>query len=588
MIKKIILLSVSACVLLLLVSCNALWSIKTGTDISFKINLTEYFSSNDMHSRASDNFSLNRNISLDDFSEKNIQVSLYNVNTGYVIDRKTLYVNELDSLNIEVLFSNIGINQAVYAELESKDNNTIYFRSRSPNLLLKEGVNYLAARPNAVFYRNGDKEESGNGLTLDNPLASSNIEDAIAIFGNVILPESTIYILGEYENIDDIAEKNPNIQFILLDGDDEDKEPASKYSITYYVDNVEFTDSALPSEYTQGVGVNAVKPTHDPASIFYTDWYDNENLFGDPVANIGSDESGNKTLYAKKYEAPFAVLDYTLSNGEYEVEGVTTSAATVVIPDVHPDDGLPITSIDYDAFNNDRDITKVYIGNNVEIINYRAFQTAMELEDVHIGNSVTTINGNVFENTRLSHISIPASVTTIGSEVFSGCWNLSNIIIEDTNDSFAFDGRALYDKNKTTLLFYLETLTSATFDMPDTVETILAGAFKENETIETVNLSSSLKVIEEDAFLRCSNLIVISLPNGLTSIGWDAFSSTGLTSIWIPITVKSMGSTVFSHCYSLPNIRVEAASDAGWDEDWDVMESIDFREFYTVYYNQPS
>ena len=65
--------------------------------------------------------------------------------------------------------------------------------------------------------------------------------------------------------------------------------------------------------------------------------------------------------------------------------------------------------------------------------------------------------------------------------------------------------------------------------------------------LSSVKLSQSLKTIGDMAFYRCSNLKEIEIPNGIETIGNDAFESCGLSSVVIPTSVKKIGSYAFGY-----------------------------------------
>ena len=69
---------------------------------------------------------------------------------------------------------------------------------------------------------------------------------------------------------------------------------------------------------------------------------------------------------------------------------------------------------------------------------------------------------------------------------------------------------------------------------------------------------SDPEVIGEQAFINCSSLTSITIPNSVTSIGRGAFSDcSSLTSITIPNSVTSIGERAFQHCSGLTSISVE-------------------------------
>lgn len=64
--------------------------------------------------------------------------------------------------------------------------------------------------------------------------------------------------------------------------------------------------------------------------------------------------------------------------------------------------------------------------------------------------------------------------------------------------------------------------------------------------------------IGEDAFLSCTSLTGVTIPNSVTRIGDRAFRNcTSLASIDIPNSVTNIGSNVFNYCDGLENVDVE-------------------------------
>ena len=69
-------------------------------------------------------------------------------------------------------------------------------------------------------------------------------------------------------------------------------------------------------------------------------------------------------------------------------------------------------------------------------------------------------------------------------------------------------------------------------------------------------LPSTCESIGEDAFSCCYSFSSITLPEGLTYIGPDAFHQTYLTSITLPSTLNTIHASVFSNCNQLRTVTI--------------------------------
>ena len=93
--------------------------------------------------------------------------------------------------------------------------------------------------------------------------------------------------------------------------------------------------------------------------------------------------------------------------------------------------------------------------------------------------------------------------------------------------------------------------------IPDSVTSIGTNAFSYCTSLTSVTIPDSVTSIGVGTFSHCTNLSSITIPNSVTSIRDHAFSScSSLSSITIPDSVTSIGGYAFSSCYSLSSIII--------------------------------
>jgi len=202
-------------------------------------------------------------------------------------------------------------------------------------------------------------------------------------------------------------------------------------------------------------------------------------------------------------------------------------------------------------------LTNVIIPDSVTSIEKKAFNGALALISVTIGNSVKNIGAFAFEDCiSLPDVFIPESVTSIGEEAFKDCSSLTSIEVAALNQDYSSIEGVLFDKHAEKLITF-PAGKSGEYVVPDGVETIGHQAFHFCEGLTSVTLPNSLRTIEEAAFYECSALVSVNLGVGLQSVeSWAFAFCTSLTNITIPASVTSIGQAVFQQCVSLPRIDV--------------------------------
>jgi hypothetical protein len=94
--------------------------------------------------------------------------------------------------------------------------------------------------------------------------------------------------------------------------------------------------------------------------------------------------------------------------------------------------------------------------------------------------------------------------------------------------------------------------------IPSSVSSIGSAAFLYCVNLVSVTMSNGVSNIGDGAFFNCKKLDAVTIPNTVTNIGSFAFEQCGLTNVLIPGSVMKLGDAVFSGCYHLTNIAVDA------------------------------
>lgn len=212
---------------------------------------------------------------------------------------------------------------------------------------------------------------------------------------------------------------------------------------------------------------------------------------------------------------------------------------------------------------------------------------------VSIGNMVRKLDESLFENCRISSISIPKNIVKIGPNVFKGCTKLRHVFFEDSETAISiyynYDHNPLLVESGTSPFpvkgvcspFQKLPLTSVYIGRDISYVTysyfLLPGKWGyltlappsdaiglfNHTTLEKVDFGPMVTNICEYMFKDCKNPNILSIPNSVRSIDEHAFYKSAISGDLKSKNLISIGDEAFYGCERLKSIDFESLQKLG-------------------------
>lgn len=209
------------------------------------------------------------------------------------------------------------------------------------------------------------------------------------------------------------------------------------------------------------------------------------------------------------------------------------------------------------AFYNGENTTlkEVILPEGLISIEEAAFANCTALEKLNVPSTVNTLGRWILENTKVTSFTIPQGVTEIPASCFYG----SAITTINIPQSVKTIGNWAFQDAKLTEVV-----------IPSSVTSIGEWAFgcdNDNPTLQSVIIEADITEIPNCCFYLQTKLTSLSLPEGITAIGDDAFCGCKISSLTLPSSLKTIGARAFSNNgitqLTIPN-KVESIGNAAF------------------------
>lgn len=213
-----------------------------------------------------------------------------------------------------------------------------------------------------------------------------------------------------------------------------------------------------------------------------------------------------------------------------------------------------LSSFGKNAFRGNYSLETVTIPKGVTVLPEQVFYSCCALKNVIFaeGSQLTTIEQQAFyvDNVNyppasLQYITLPESLTTIGTMAFTNCNALKEITIPANVTTI---GGAAFR--------FATSLETVIFAEGNSMEELEGGVFNGCSSLTSVTLPETMHILGAEAFSGCSSLQEFDFST-ISEIGRLAFNDTGFVTVVLPSNITKLGSSAFALCDNLTTFVFE-------------------------------
>ena len=365
--------------------------------------------------------------------------------------------------------------------------------------------------------------------------------------------------------------------------------PALQITGIFGTESLKYVD--IHEENANFMDIDGVVFSKDETQIlYYPAMKEGEYTIPEKVQVIGAN------VFAGKIGLTKITIGHQVTEiGEYAFDGCSNLEEVVFlpVPVVEGEEAAERATLDIGtyAFTDCKKLTKIDLPIGTRTIAARVFQNCVALASITIPEGVTELSDYTFSGCdSLTTIKIPSTVTNMGGlgtstmagmVAFYGCDGLTEIIVDEKNETFMSIDGLLYQRNEETkaaeVLMYCPTLKAGKVTVPASVTEVWNAAFSDRieltEVIFEDHVADAEGKIPDLTFgeyifyfgtstkWNAMKLERVVLPEGMTNISAKVFRyAKTLKEIVIPTTVTTIQGDAF---YELTNLEKLTFTEGG-------------------------